>query len=255
MSRKRVVPDVICSCCGKQYHPHYMKQALASEHYCSQQCQLEGQRRKPDAICPICGKAFVRNDDRKTYCSRSCADRSKRKYANKYEARRAWKDKERAKLKTTRDTAKKEREKRKLILEIAHILESYIEEKGREHPCAVCGQLTNRKKYCSQRCANNAQNNRHGQKRRAKIRNALVDSDISLPELFSRDNGACWICGAECDWNDKEERNGTIVCGGQYPSIDHVIPLSKGGLHSWSNVRLACRCCNSLKGDTYPPAS
>jgi len=80
MSRKRVVPDVICSCCGKQYHPHYMRQALASEHYCSQQCQLEGQRRKPDAICPICGKVFVRNDDRKTYCSRSCADESRKTY-------------------------------------------------------------------------------------------------------------------------------------------------------------------------------
>ena len=31
-------------------------------------------------------------------------------------------------------------------------------------------------------------------------------------------------------------------------TIDHVVPLSKGGEHSWENVVLACRSCNSRKG-------
>ena len=32
-------------------------------------------------------------------------------------------------------------------------------------------------------------------------------------------------------------------------TIDHVIPLSKGGEHSRTNVVPACRACNDLKGD------
>ncbi|MDT2396282.1 HNH endonuclease [Enterococcus avium] len=31
--------------------------------------------------------------------------------------------------------------------------------------------------------------------------------------------------------------------------MDHVIPISKGGTHSWDNVRLAHRHCNAIKRD------
>lgn len=38
-------------------------------------------------------------------------------------------------------------------------------------------------------------------------------------------------------------------CGGAAESIDHVIPRSRGGPHSWDNVVAACRPCNSRKQD------
>ena len=38
-------------------------------------------------------------------------------------------------------------------------------------------------------------------------------------------------------------------CGGPAESIDHVVPRSKGGPHSWENVVAACRSCNVRKGD------
>lgn len=38
-------------------------------------------------------------------------------------------------------------------------------------------------------------------------------------------------------------------CGGTAESIDHVIPRSKGGPHTWENVVAACRPCNVHKGD------
>ena len=32
-------------------------------------------------------------------------------------------------------------------------------------------------------------------------------------------------------------------------TLDHVIPRSKGGLHTWENVTTACESCNSQKGN------
>jgi 5-methylcytosine-specific restriction endonuclease McrA len=38
-------------------------------------------------------------------------------------------------------------------------------------------------------------------------------------------------------------------CGGPAESIDHVIPRSRGGSHTWENVVAACRPCNIRKRD------
>lgn len=42
------------------------------------------------------------------------------------------------------------------------------------------------------------------------------------------------------------------LCGEPADSIDHVIPLSKGGTHWPANLRPVCRRCNSIKGSTWP---
>ncbi len=45
-------------------------------------------------------------------------------------------------------------------------------------------------------------------------------------------------------------------CLGQFPekrlTIDHVVPLSRGGRHEWTNVVTACPPCNNKKGDKTP---
>lgn len=121
--------------------------------------------------------------------------------------------------------------------------------------CA-CGEMLSqfdghKGKQCAN-CTRHARNKYSELSRRIKLKNAMVDSDITIQKLFHRDNGVCYLCGGLCDWNDKEIRSdGTIVCGDRYPSIDHVKPLAKGGLHSWENVKLAHRLCNSLKADDY----
>lgn len=38
-------------------------------------------------------------------------------------------------------------------------------------------------------------------------------------------------------------------CGGAAENIDHVVPRSRGGTHSWENVVAACRPCNTRKED------
>jgi 5-methylcytosine-specific restriction endonuclease McrA len=41
-------------------------------------------------------------------------------------------------------------------------------------------------------------------------------------------------------------------CGGAAESIDHVVPRSRGGEHTWENVVACCRRCNMHKGDKLP---
>lgn len=73
------------------------------------------------------------------------------------------------------------------------------------------------------------------------------DKTITLKKLIKRDKGICQLCGLPVD--DKDIENGHAK--GLYPSLDHIIPLSKGGTHTWDNVQLAHMACNSGKCDKY----
>lgn len=125
------------------------------------------------------------------------------------------------------------------------------------HVCKNCGKefsqmITgyNSTKYCSEKCQNRYFNRRRCEKRYKKLMAREHDNDISLEKLFNRDHGTCYLCGKQCDWSDGEEREGVFIAGSHYPSIDHIVPVSKGGTHTWNNVRLACRECNWIKRDT-----
>lgn len=124
--------------------------------------------------------------------------------------------------------------------------------------CKRCGgAFIGTSKYCSKECMNRAQNSRKEAARRIREKEQMIDKDISLERLYERDNGKCYMCGIKCNWDDKTiTENGTIVVGPTYPTIEHVVPLSKGGNHSWDNVKLACFMCNTKKSDkTYPLVS
>jgi len=54
---------------------------------------------------------------------------------------------------------------------------------------------------------------------------------LSRRAVMARDGHRCQYCGAHAD------------------SIDHVIPRSRGGAHTWDNVVAACRPCNVHKRD------
>ena len=78
---------------------------------------------------------------------------------------------------------------------------------------------------------------------------SVFDNTINLEYLYNRDRGICKICGEPCDYDDKIIKNNVVIVGNRYPSIDHIIPLSKGGSHTWDNVQLAHKLCNSIKSD------
>lgn len=117
--------------------------------------------------------------------------------------------------------------------------------------CSYCGKAfesKRKKKYCTE-CARKLRNRNSWRIKEMKVRNALVDRDITLDKLYERDNGICYLCGKPCDKEDYVVRDGTIITGNNYPSIEHVKPLSKGGKHEWKNIKLAHRICNTLKSN------
>lgn len=118
--------------------------------------------------------------------------------------------------------------------------------------CVECGEpfetVNASRVCCSPECSKHRANRAHD---RRLSRYGQERNGITLRRLYRRDGGVCYICGRQCDWEDKTtDENGTIICGKDYPSIEHVIPLSLGGENTWDNVKLACRGCNSAKRAT-----
>lgn len=73
-----------------------------------------------------------------------------------------------------------------------------------------------------------------------------ADYEPINPEVvFDMDGYVCYLCGCELS-----KRDGVVR--GNYPTVDHVIPLSRGGAHTYDNVRACCHTCNSHKGATMP---
>lgn len=72
------------------------------------------------------------------------------------------------------------------------------------------------------------------------------DPSVTLKKLIKRDGLRCALCGEMCDLND---HSWSEYSGPMYPSIDHIIPMSKGGGHVWNNVQVAHLICNSIKSD------
>lgn len=116
--------------------------------------------------------------------------------------------------------------------------------------CKECDKVveTNHsdRKFCSHRCRQRSTDRKKDLRKRNAFDNG--DSDLTLERLIAKDNNMCHICKDRCDKEDYVMEGSTFIAGNSYPSIDHVIPLAKGGLHQWSNVKLAHRWCNSVKG-------
>lgn len=84
----------------------------------------------------------------------------------------------------------------------------------------------------------------HTHVRRARLRSVAADRGITHAALRDRDGTVCRYCSREMDFSRAKRGEAT----GLRANIDHVIPVSKGGTHTWGNVVLACRDCNYSKG-------
>lgn len=89
----------------------------------------------------------------------------------------------------------------------------------------------------------------HSQNRRARILGRELDKGITVIRLRKLYGDACPYCSCRMDF-----KAGTQ---GEYnkkrASIEHIIPISKGGTHTWDNVILACLGCNLARGNRAAP--
>jgi 5-methylcytosine-specific restriction endonuclease McrA len=73
----------------------------------------------------------------------------------------------------------------------------------------------------------------HQAKRKGLIVSYDPIPDADLKALYEKTN--CSYCGKETKREDR--------------TIDHVVPLAKGGPHAIANLAMACFSCNSSKQD------
>lgn len=123
------------------------------------------------------------------------------------------------------------------------------------HKCRECGKhytdTIKNSAGCSDECKNRYSNRINETNRRHTLRrNGRIDWDISVERLAKRDVNNCYLCDTKVNFSDYiYDSNNHFIAGDYYPSIDHVIPVSKGGTHTWDNVKLAHRICNTHKSD------
>lgn len=194
--------------------------------------------------CAYCGKEIFGRDVRAIYCSSECCREADKKHKReKYVGKRLDKcaicggelPKFKGRYCSIECRRRAEHIKRGNVQTTHEIIRK----------CVVCGKefatWKGRKITCSAKCS------RKKKDIDRQYRGIIVDSDITLESLAIKNHNQCQICGFFVDWNDYEYKNGYKICGNMYPSIDHILPRSKGGLHSWANVQLAHRKCNSSK--------
>lgn len=107
--------------------------------------------------------------------------------------------------------------------------------------CPECGKECNPKrmsdKYCSAKCRQ-----RVDRRKRRALEASSYTEDVFVSDLIERDGTDCSLCGQPIDMS--------LVCPDLgAPTLDHVVPLSHGGLHEAKNLKLAHYSCNSRKGN------
>lgn len=129
----------------------------------------------------------------------------------------------------------------------------YVPKPKALRPCDSCLRLfmadKRRSRYCED-CSDQAdrlwreQNPdkvwKIGARRRARERAAFVE-DVDRAVVFARDDWTCQICMEPLDRD-------AVHPEALSPTVDHVVPLARGGEHSYANVQAAHFRCNLLKG-------
>lgn len=167
-------------------------------------------------VCARCGVLIPEGRTRKArYCSLLCRTLVRRgKYT---EDERRWKRENRDRIRVrTRERYASNEQSRQRTLERAR--ESRIR----------CVDRVRREKRKS------------AQVRRARKKAVFVEV-VDPMVVFQRDKGICGICMKHVDINSKWH-------------IDHVIPIARGGVHSYANVQLAHALCNLSKHAKMPAA-
>jgi hypothetical protein len=251
----------VCEWCAKEFEGEHKKK------YCSVKCRDERRRRlvlgrkpapkKPECTCRNCGKAYIpKVSDRKTYCSRTCYFEDKRAkpklvmnpllLSNCIQC-----GKQIVSVRRIRSICSEECHKKQESVRAHEKAKS--KKDVSERPCKGCGTPftpvygVKRRMFCTPACAlkhhRKDRRIKYGKTHRHRARKYGVRYElVNRTAVFERDGWRCQICGKDTPKNKRGSRYPNA------PELDHRIPLSRGGTHTYDNVQCACRSCNSLKG-------
>lgn len=118
-------------------------------------------------------------------------------------------------------------------------------------PCVSCGEEFNR--FDSGTTCEPCKEKRVRQARalrRAGMRGvSAYESGIDHESVYDRSDGSCALCGGRVSdpsvWFGWDGKTWMPLA----PTVDHIVPLARGGTHTWDNVQLAHALCNSRKSD------
>jgi len=118
--------------------------------------------------------------------------------------------------------------------------------------CEYCGDeysvafYAGRRKYCDN-CipkVKRAAKQQAARVRHARLKAARRNQFINSRRVFLRDNYVCYLCGEE---TSRKYRPTDM----KSPTVDHIVPLAKGGDNTYDNVSTAHLICNSYKSDNH----
>lgn len=255
----------VCAACGRQFET-----IIANQLFCSPECVSNHNRRH--YICQQCGKPFWRrNAFRMKFCSEECREKARRFETEERRLKRPVIEKAKyhrdcaecgkafttvylkkiyccsacshdANLRIKREQWEKEYTPRTFVCkECGNVVTTTCGDMRSEFCCDTCEAVYYRR--IDHQTARHKAFCRESKQRREKQIAAGYVEPVSYEKLYERDHGVCQICGMPVP-DDKFADNSW---GG---TIDHRVPLSKGGKHSQSNCQLTHRICNSLKSDT-----
>lgn len=228
--------------------------------YCSRGCAALAKVRRWKH-CEFCGEVFRRKSPAEEargegrFCSHSCRGKATawrspahRAVTKAVEASRSVRRaRERAQTYTTRREYWREYNRRRsrevyvanyepVTFDCRECGESYTTSPGEKRSTFCSGA-------CGKRWARRERRRRHGHdgNYRRRARNYGVPYEpISRAKVLERDGWKCGICGEKIDRRAKAPHP-------RSKSLDHIIPLSEGGGHTWDNVQAAHFMCNSVK--------
>jgi len=268
-----------CLVCNTMFEVKPNAKAM-SQKYCCRECYKKDARTLPDANCVQCGKLFhPKFIDRNKYCSKECKIEFK---ANENKERIIKREAE--KLHKELNDVKKCIECGKRLPNV--MIKDGIKRKTRTKHCSIeCQKATYAKRWFKVlvvRKANEPKNecatcgkefkHEYGNKKRVTCSEdcQLIYLDVYKKkreyisrmrfmsqykqhvnrwEIFKRDNYTCMLCGTPLDMTRKKKGEQIKFLS---PTLDHITPLAKGGLHEPNNIQSAHFICNSYKGNrTY----
>lgn len=118
--------------------------------------------------------------------------------------------------------------------------------------CRRCGNLfrnTGKRRTCDSCIVRLKREGKSRTNHRRRIRKTMNDyAEQGKVDTFERegvirsDQWICYLCGRKTSMESGSR-------DGSYPTVDHVVPIARGGSNDRSNLRCACMRCNSKKSD------